>query len=101
MDYYFLFFTSHSIFSSDFLTGTDPSRVQLRTRSRFPTPNGHSMCHGKQGGWHLFSENLVMGMRFLGPAVFFFLHGFLLHMKAVDNVNTIIAPTLVGKDPTQ
>ncbi|KAG4938875.1 hypothetical protein JHK82_044614 [Glycine max] len=23
---------------------TDPSRVQLRTRSRFPTPNGHSMC---------------------------------------------------------
>ena len=38
-----------------------------------------------------------MGMRFLGPAVFFFLHGFLLHMKAVDNVNTIIAPTLVGK----
>ena len=27
----------------------------------------------------------------------FFLHGFLLHMQVVDNVNTIIAPTLVGE----
>ena len=26
-----------------------------------------------------------------------FLHGLLLHKQAVDNVNTIIAPALVGK----
>ncbi|KAG4388688.1 hypothetical protein GLYMA_09G215534v4 [Glycine max] len=26
---------------------TDPSRVQLRTRSRFSTSNGHSICCGQ------------------------------------------------------
>ncbi|KAG4992300.1 hypothetical protein JHK87_025757 [Glycine soja] len=62
---------------------TDPSRVQLRTRSRFPTPNGHSIW------FRSFYALLCCWVLILeaGDSI----------NRVVDNVNTIIAPTLVGE----
>ncbi|KAG5038149.1 hypothetical protein JHK86_018989 [Glycine max] len=48
------------------------------------------------GSCHLFSKEPGDGYA-ISRSNSLFLHGFLLHMQAVDNVNTIIAPDLVGK----
>ncbi|KAG4954323.1 hypothetical protein JHK87_039917 [Glycine soja] len=51
---------------------------------------------GLLGGWHLFSKEPSHRYA-ISQSSSLFLHGFWLHMQDVDNVNTIIAPALVGK----